>query len=99
IIFLFTFPFRILAVVFFFQAEDGIRDRNVTGVQTCALPICSILPSSAPSSLHRLRTGRSLGRYGAGQTRFRGRWVVIGSSRTLRPWRHTGCSPEVARKL
>src|SRR5207249_7992463 len=28
--------------VFFFQAEDGIRDRNVTGVQTCALPIsCS----------------------------------------------------------
>src|SRR5699024_12011130 len=39
---------------FFFQAEDGIRDRNVTGVQTCALPIfcldtheCSsyILPS------------------------------------------------------
>src|SRR5699024_6293599 len=25
----------------FFQAEDGIRDRNVTGVQTCALPICS----------------------------------------------------------
>src|SRR5207249_9007439 len=27
---------------FFFQAEDGIRDRNVTGVQTCALPIYSI---------------------------------------------------------
>src|SRR5207249_6029742 len=27
--------------IFFFQAEDGIRDRNVTGVQTCALPICS----------------------------------------------------------
>src|SRR5699024_11422129 len=25
---------------FFFQAEDGIRDRNVTGVQACALPIC-----------------------------------------------------------
>src|SRR5699024_11626066 len=25
---------------FFFQAEDGIRYRNVTGVQTCALPIC-----------------------------------------------------------
>src|SRR5699024_11228102 len=29
-------------VIFFFQAEDGIRDRNVTGVQTCALPICKI---------------------------------------------------------
>src|SRR2546430_3909840 len=27
------------AVVFFFQAEDGIRDLTVTGVQTCALPI------------------------------------------------------------
>src|SRR5699024_11612378 len=27
---------------FFFQAEDGIRDRNVTGVQTCALPISKL---------------------------------------------------------
>src|SRR5206468_8319352 len=27
--------------VFFFQAEDGIRDLIVTGVQTCALPICA----------------------------------------------------------
>src|SRR3712207_7553183 len=26
--------------MFFFQAEDGIRDSGVTGVQTCALPIC-----------------------------------------------------------
>src|SRR5699024_2273734 len=31
---------------FFFQAEDGIRDRNVTGVQTCALPISGFLPES-----------------------------------------------------
>src|SRR5207249_9767750 len=38
-------PGRALFVVFFFQAEDGIRDRNVTGVQTCALPI---LPCSTP---------------------------------------------------
>src|SRR5256885_8628675 len=28
-----------MTVVFFFQAEDGIRDYKVTGVQTCALPI------------------------------------------------------------
>src|SRR5438876_5172138 len=28
-------------IFFFFQAEDGIRDGRVTGVQTCALPICS----------------------------------------------------------
>src|SRR5699024_11815470 len=31
-----------LLLFFFFQAEDGIRDRNVTGVQTCALPIFSV---------------------------------------------------------
>src|SRR2546430_4989180 len=30
--------------VFFFQAEDGIRDLTVTGVQTCALPIFFALP-------------------------------------------------------
>src|SRR2546430_4397131 len=28
-----------VAIFFFFQAEDGIRDLTVTGVQTCALPI------------------------------------------------------------
>ena len=32
---------RQILVFFFFQAEDGIRDIGVTGVQTCALPICS----------------------------------------------------------
>src|SRR5207249_5173060 len=32
---------------FFFQAEDGIRDRNVTGVQTCALPIFECLKLGA----------------------------------------------------
>src|SRR3712207_8172613 len=29
-------------MIFFFQAEDGIRDIGVTGVQTCALPIFAI---------------------------------------------------------
>src|ERR1022692_356419 len=37
-----------LLLVFFFQAEDGIRDYKVTGVQTCALPI-SITSRSAPT--------------------------------------------------
>src|SRR5256884_1348816 len=32
---------------FFFQAEDGIRDVAVTGVQTCALPICGSFTSSS----------------------------------------------------
>src|SRR5256885_10947687 len=35
-----TVIYVLLFVVFFFQAEDGIRDYKVTGVQTCALPIC-----------------------------------------------------------
>src|SRR2546427_1898485 len=30
-----------MIIFFFFQAEDGIRDLTVTGVQTCALPICA----------------------------------------------------------
>src|SRR6266404_6573183 len=30
---------RLIYYIFFFQAEDGIRDKLVTGVQTCALPI------------------------------------------------------------
>src|SRR5437762_4423725 len=36
-------PYIIISffVFFFFQAEDGIRDTSVTGVQTCALPICT----------------------------------------------------------
>src|SRR5256886_10123328 len=29
--------------LFFFQAEDGIRDLTVTGVQTCALPISNVV--------------------------------------------------------
>src|SRR5205807_5235346 len=41
-------------VVFFFQAEDGIRDYKVTGVQTCALPIC---PSDAEAQRAGLTRG------------------------------------------
>src|SRR5207237_2246754 len=32
---------------FFFQAEDGIRDSSVTGVQTCALPISNSFPQAS----------------------------------------------------
>ena len=39
----FIFPlFPMFVIFFFFQAEDGIRDYDVTGVQTCALPILSL---------------------------------------------------------
>src|SRR3712207_7571004 len=43
---------------FFFQAEDGIRDIGVTGVQTCALPICPRAPAR--------RGGRAAWRRSAG---------------------------------
>src|SRR5438876_12199678 len=47
--------------IFFFQAEDGIRDGRVTGVQTCALPISvqgdeRCLTQPAPSSKQHGRT-------------------------------------------
>src|SRR5438132_10364414 len=56
----------VLVVFFFFQAEDGIRDHCVTGVQTCALPI-SVWPWSperavvrfADLTLANLTTARS----------------------------------------
>src|SRR5207248_3891434 len=46
-----------MIVSFFFQAEDGIRDRTVTGVQTCALPI-----SPSPHARPDRRVGRRLQR-------------------------------------
>src|SRR2546426_10720899 len=43
--------FYFIFFFFFFQAEDGIRDYKVTGVQTCALPISPVaLPPSTTSS-------------------------------------------------
>src|SRR5947208_13124984 len=49
------------SVFFFFQAEDGIRDDLVTGVQTCALPILglrSLCPRAGAPSRAPARTGR-----------------------------------------
>src|SRR5205823_8453140 len=40
-----------LFFVFFFQAEDGIRDKLVTGVQTCALPIYSASVKSGDTTV------------------------------------------------
>src|SRR5438128_12690722 len=45
---------------FFFQAEDGIRDATVTGVQTCALPISTAAPwCPRPARAAWHRAGRS----------------------------------------
>src|SRR2546427_10830373 len=69
---------------FFFQAEDGIRDLTVTGVQTCALPISRGVPRGGGRvSPARRATGgrgggsdarrRPLGRERAARRRVRGR--------------------------
>src|SRR5687767_6078395 len=47
-----------LIAIFFFQAEDGIRDKLVTGVQTCALPIS--VSSSNVTSLWLSMWNRSI---------------------------------------
>src|SRR5690348_18107231 len=59
-----------VGLIFFFQAEDGIRDGRVTGVQTCALPIwpswqghierpgppgSEVLPNLLPGGLREIR--------------------------------------------
>src|SRR2546428_9962335 len=48
---------RVIVLFFFFQAEDGIRDLIVTGVQTCALPIWR--QSEACASSRRASPARS----------------------------------------
>src|SRR5215469_14917103 len=48
---------------FFFQAEDGIRDLYVTGVQTCALPIC-VRPRAKPATRPLRPSTRKPGRLG-----------------------------------
>src|SRR5205085_12350225 len=76
--------------VFFFQAEDGIRDLTVTGVQTCALPICSrdgywllreggLRPISLISGRNcHSAIGRGNGRW-ASSWRSCGDWFVVAS--------------------
>src|SRR5690606_40680533 len=68
--------------IFFFQAEDGIRDFHVTGVQTCALPISSggeERRASAPAEPSSQRVGRDqllLEARGVGLERKDGRVVL-----------------------
>src|SRR3712207_8475125 len=45
----------VLLLFFFFQAEDGIRDIGVTGVQTCALPISERHPALEREGVDALR--------------------------------------------
>src|SRR2546423_10161540 len=74
-------PVAMALVFFFLQAEDGIRDKLVTGVQTCALPICADHDHGAVGISAQLLGGADrfavyaylvphLGGGGAGQTAF-----------------------------
>src|SRR3989442_3129441 len=54
---------------FFFQAEDGIRDADVTGVQTCALPISRLSAGGARAGRGRSPPGGFGPRGRAGRTR------------------------------
>src|SRR2546425_389404 len=54
---------HIASAYFFFQAEDGIRDKLVTGVQTCALPIYHLKRRPGQK---RVVTGRRVGEQGHG---------------------------------
>src|SRR6266508_4831982 len=53
--------------VFFFQAEDGIRDGHVTGVQTCALPILLAGPRGRPYELDVAEQSRGRSHADTGQ--------------------------------
>src|SRR5438034_9311765 len=74
-------------VFFFFQAEDGIRDHCVTGVQTCALPIsignvtsCSTSWGARPSASVRMLT---FGRLRSEERRV-GKSVDLGGGRIIK---------------
>src|SRR5688572_21683762 len=56
--------------VFFFQAEDGIRDLTVTGVQTCALPIFPLAADGLDARVQESSLGKSTRRW------LRRVWVV-----------------------
>src|SRR3989441_1582919 len=68
---------------FFFQAEDGIRDKLVTGVQTCALPIYSLFRALRPRfakvvNLHTRPSGATVWRkeYAAPDSA----WMLLGKT-------------------
>src|SRR2546426_11938268 len=90
---------------FFFQAEDGIRDYKVTGVQTCALPIYRAGCPGSPRPRTRSRSRRlptsSLsggllpglgGGKGTSSHELRGEWGVVPDGETRGPGPHR-CVP------
>src|SRR5690606_40669330 len=84
----------IVVFIFFFQAEDGIRDFHVTGVQTCALPICGrgyrAASAADTAALHR-------GDVDTREAARRGRRGLLDAALVGRQ-QHRGCSGGGARR-
>src|SRR5207249_5220330 len=87
--------------LFFYQAEDGIRARNVTGVQTCALPILQALDAERIGSgaaadrdvePHQRGVGRRLDDDGHSSSS----WSGSGSAITI--VRRAGSKKEIGRE-
>src|SRR5437763_8457714 len=74
-----------LVAVFFFQAEDGIRDTSVTRVQTCALPILSGDAATAVDSLNRRRANLALPQYDR-TVSLDSAWSLLKLERALELW-------------
>src|SRR3990170_5388602 len=76
---------------FFFQAEDGIRDDLVTGVQTCALPIsCMKRRSAIESTILPISILRETKWTGRSEERREGKSVDLGGRRIIKKKKHQG---------
>src|SRR5699024_7857038 len=88
--------------VIFFQAEDGIRDRNVTGVQTCALPICAqcLLPLGVWDGKRSRPALQSSPGYGRVLLAVRVRQIALPSPlRAGRPYAHRAATARIDPQL
>src|SRR5690606_40969735 len=87
--------------LFFFQAEDGIRDFHVTGVQTCALPISTtagsvVLADAAPAAADCPAVAR-LRRAGAALVGHTNMSEFAFSGVGINPHHGTPANPEIGR--
>src|SRR6266487_5683054 len=99
----------VIYVCFFFQAEDGIRDGRVTGVQTCALPIYWLPPDFGAVGQYAVLFARQWAREGWAVTlvgltsgpsnRQAAEPVGDGSLEVLRVHRHTYKKQKFVRRL
>src|SRR5690606_40287758 len=80
---------RVVSLFFFFQAEDGIRDFHVTGVQTCALPISADTPMALTRAAYHLGNRHVLVEVGADYLKleYRSEERRVGKECRSRGWR------------